>query len=271
VRFWITVNEPTVYAKHAYVLGHFPPCRRNGWLAARRVIANMCRAHRLAYRILHDARADAMVSFAHSGPWIVPCAPDRILDRAAAYARDLFVNRLCFWLVSEGGRPLLDYVALNYYTRMVVRWAPRGKAILFGEDCRLDHHGAARRYTAGGAEIHPEGLRRMIASCAAYGLPIIVTENGVDTGDDEVRSAFLVDHLRELGMAVRDGHDVRGYLHWSLMDNYEWAQGTTARFGLAATDFATQARTPRPAARIFAEVCRANRLSLGARKEAELA
>ncbi len=166
VRYWITVNEPTVYAKYAYVLGHFPPCRKGSWLSAQRVIVNMCSAHRRAYRVLHEARPDAMVSFAHSAPFVMPCAPDRILDRAAAWARDLVLNRLCFRLVAERGRPLLDYVALNYYTRMVVRWTPRGKGVLFGEDCREDHHGEPRRYSDMGAEIYPEGLRRMIASYA---------------------------------------------------------------------------------------------------------
>ncbi len=271
VRFWITVNEPTVYAKYAYVLGHFPPCRTGSWLSALRVTMNMCRAHRLAYRVIHEARPDAMVSFAHSAPYVMPCAPGRALDRAASSARDFFLNRLCFMMASEGGRPLLDYVALNYYTRMVVRWAPRGKAVLFGEDCREDHHGQPRRYSDMGAEIYPEGLRRMIARLSRYGRPIIVTENGVDTQDDAVRDAYLVDHLRQLGLALQDGHDVRGYLHWSLMDNYEWALGTTARFGLAETDFATQARTPRPAAGLFAEVCRANGLSLSPEKATESA
>jgi beta-glucosidase len=91
-------------------------------------------------------------------------------------------------------------------------------------------------------------------------VPVLVTENGLATTDEKLRLAFLRDHLRSLADAVAEGVPVAGYLYWSLMDNFEWSYGTAPRFGLAATDFATQERSPRPAATYFAAVCMANAL-----------
>ena len=88
-----------------------------------------------------------------------------------------------------------------------------------------------------------------------------VTENGVATDDEELRKRTLRAHLEALEGALGDGVPVRGYFYWSLMDNFEWRLGREARYGLAQVDFETQVRTPTPAARAFAEVCRENDLS----------
>ena len=88
----------------------------------------------------------------------------------------------------------------------------------------------------------------------------MITENGIATVDEDERTRFLLDHLASLGAAMQSGAPVIGYLYWSLIDNYEWAEGFAARFGLAAVDFATQERFPRPAAATLAAVCRSGRL-----------
>lgn len=260
IRWWITVNEPTVLAKHGWVTGDWPPFRRGRWDLAVRVTRRLCAAHRAAYRAIHARAPAALVSFAHSIPWIEPCDPRRPADRLVAAVRGALLVDLGFRLVREGGRPLLDYVAINYYTRSVVRWRPRGRALLLGADCLDDHHGPARRFDDLGQEVWPDGLLAVLRRCARLGLPLLVTENGIATTDEELRLAHLRGHLEALGQALAEGIDLRGYLHWSLMDNYEWAKGTTARFGLAATDFATQERRPRAAMRLLAEVARSRRL-----------
>jgi beta-glucosidase len=110
-----------------------------------------------------------------------------------------------------------------------------------------------------GSEVYPEGLLEVLRRFARLGRPLLVTENGTATDDDGLRAAALEGHLRALAQAVAEGIDLRGYLHWTLMDNYEWALGPTIRFGLAATDYATQARTPRPHAARYREIATANR------------
>lgn len=259
IRWWITVNEPTVLAKHGWVTGDWPPFRRGRWDLAWRVLRRLCAAHRAAYRRIRAAVPDALVSFAHSIPWIEPCDPRRPLDRLAARLRTLFLVDLPLAWVREGGRLLLDFVAVNYYTRTIVRWRPRGRALLFGEDCLEPHHGA-RLFDELGQELCPGGLLAVLRRSARLGLPILITENGVATADDALRLAHLRGHLAALAQALAEGIDLRGYLYWSLLDNFEWAKGTTARFGLAETDFATLERRPRPAMRLLAEVARSGRL-----------
>jgi beta-glucosidase len=85
----------------------------------------------------------------------------------------------------------------------------------------------------------------------------VVTENGVSDRDDELRPAYLVDHLAAVAAAIGDGAEVRGYLHWTALDNFEWAQGYAQRFGLFAVDRDTLERRPKPSAAVFARICRA--------------
>jgi beta-glucosidase len=92
-------------------------------------------------------------------------------------------------------------------------------------------------------------------------VPLLVTENGLADATDAQRPRFLLDHLAWTHRAIADGADVRGYLHWSLIDNFEWAFGFGPRFGLAEMDYATFARTPRPSAHLYARIARENRLT----------
>jgi len=116
-----------------------------------------------------------------------------------------------------------------------------------------------------GWRITPEGLYRVVLeSWYRYRVPIIVTENGLADAADRQRGRFLVDHLRWLHRAIEDGADVRGYLHWSLLDNYEWAAGYGPRFGLAEVDYSTFARSVRPSARVYGDIARHNRVAASA-------
>jgi beta-glucosidase len=96
---------------------------------------------------------------------------------------------------------------------------------------------------------------------ARLGVPLLVTENGIATTDEALRSRFLRDHLREARDALRRGVPLLGYLHWTLMDNFEWSLGTRPRFGLLANEYRTQTRTPRLAALELARTARTGRLS----------
>ncbi len=267
IRWWITINEPTVLAKHGWVTGDWPPFERGRWDRAARVVGRLCAAHRLAYRRIHARIPDARVSFAHSVPWIEPCDRRRLSDRAAARLRTAILVDLPLALVRERGRLLLDYLAVNYYTRSLVRWRAKGRALLFGADCLEPHHGP-RRFDDLGQEVHPEGLLAVLRRCARLGLPILITENGVATTDEALRCAHLRGHLLALARALAEGIDLRGYLYWSLLDNYEWAHGTTIRYGLAETDFATLERRPRAAMHLLAAVARGRELRVEAPEEA---
>ncbi len=260
VRFWLTINEPTVYVKHAYVVCDWPPRGRRSWRKAAQALRNLCRAHTAAHAILHRRRRDVMVGLAHNAPYVVPCRPRRLVDRTAARLRNYVLNRLVFRLLGGPPREVLDFIGINYYSRQIVRWrAAPGAALVFGSECTAEHHQAPRSFTSLGWEVYAAGLARVLRRFARYGLPLMVTENGIATLDEERRTRFVEDHVRALAEAIGEGIPVLGYLYWTLMDNYEWTSGRTAQFGLAETDFTTQKRRPRPAAQVFKAICEAGK------------
>lgn len=127
--------------------------------------------------------------------------------------------------------------------------------MLFGAENKEPRGHESRSFNLLGWEIYPDGLRLVLRRFARYGLPMIVTENGIATTDEQLRTAFVTDHLAALDAARAEALPVSGYFYWSLMDNFEWTEGVGARFGLAAVDFDTQARTVRPAAGRFRDYC----------------
>jgi beta-galactosidase len=106
-----------------------------------------------------------------------------------------------------------------------------------------------------GSELYPQGFRRVIDEAASYALPIYVTENGIADSNDDQRPSFLTDHLHQLWLAINQDHaDVRGYFHWSLVDNLEWVSGYQPKFGLYSFDPHNLKRTPRPSAALYGRV-----------------
>lgn len=265
VRYWVTINEPTIYAKHGYVYGDWPPFRKGDWLASFWVLRNMARAHVRAYEILHERQPNAQVGLAHSAPWIVPCDPGSTRDRLAVAIRDFLLNRAFFLLTSGWSGALsrhFDFLGLNYYARTVVKAGHAGVAAVWGEECFDDHHLDRWGYSDMGWEIHPPGLKGVLERFATLGLPLLITENGLATHDESLRRAFLKEHLVALGQAIESGVNVFGYLYWSLIDNFEWAHGREPRFGLVEVDYESQRRIPRPVADDFTAVCTTHRLDL---------
>ena len=259
VKYWVSVNEPTVLVKHAYITGDWPPCEPGAWWKAAQALRNLCRAHVAAYRLLHQRRSDSMVGLAHSAPYVVPCNTQSPADRAAAWARDFVLNEAVFRLIGRRPRDVLDFIGVNYYTRQVVRWRPSpGGAAVFGTECRADHHGVPRAFSDLGWEIYAPGLRRVLGRFARHGVPLMVTENGIATHDERLRSEHLVSHAKAVSEAISDGVRVLGYIYWTLMDNFEWREGRSACYGLAAVDFSTQERRLRPVARVFRALCERN-------------
>ncbi|HWO12423.1 MAG TPA: GH1 family beta-glucosidase, partial [Polyangiaceae bacterium] len=143
-------------------------------------------------------------------------------------------------------RPL-DWVGINYYTRQICAHDPDAPV---WKTRRVN--GELERNNLGW-EIYPEGLTHVLERVKREytELPIYVTENGITTDDDTQRVDFYAKHLVALQAAQRAGVDVRGYFAWSLLDNYEWAEGYTPRFGLVHTDYQSQARTPKGSYRAF--------------------
>lgn len=254
VRFWITINEPTIYVSHAYLFGVWPPQVRS-LRRMLRVEKNMLRAHIKAYRLIHEiykkvSRPDPAVSLAHHIMALVPCTPS-FKNRFAVFLRHKLFNER--YLDEFIRCKALDFLAVNYYSRQLAdpkRWGVRN---LLADVCTGDHHPVKKNSL--GWDIYPEGLFQLLLKLKKYKLPIMVTENGICTSDDALRWEYIRGHLEAIHRAMEAGVPVTGYLYWSLVDNFEWDKGFGPRFGLIDIDYATQKRTVRESALKFSRVC----------------
>jgi beta-glucosidase len=153
-----------------------------------------------------------------------------------------------------------DWVGLNYYTREHDRFDPRAARLGFG----IEQFPEVERNQLGW-EIYSKGLERALLAAAppGEGREVMVTENGIPEPDDqdERRPRYLVQHLAACHRAMEAGVRLRGYVHWTSLDNYEWAEGFAPRFGLVHVDFETQERTPKPSAFLYRDIIRRNGLS----------
>lgn len=272
-RWWITLNEPVVQVFKGWLLGQWPPGRVRAWATALRVLRHMLRAHVRAYHAIHTRRPDAMVSIAKHALALSPDDPTRWLDRWSVGVRGHLFNHLfleslhtgmlrvpgLFWENLPIARTL-DFIGVNYYTRDFVRNSGYSLPGLVGDFATRDHRQQRGKLNDLGWEVYPEGLAQFLREYSRYRLPILITENGIPTRTDDDRWVFLSMHLWQVARAIADGVNCVGYLHWSLLDNYEWADGYGARFGLIDVDFATQERRIRPSAWRYAQIIRRNEL-----------
>lgn len=259
VDLWITINEPTVNILTSYVAGVSPPGKKdlkNSPIA----LANMLKAHAKAYHVIHAKYPDAKVSIAHHVRIIEPWRKWFLIDVLIAKYADKFWNDQFLDSIKTGTIRLsvpfmfnykekvsylkgtLDYLGINYYTREFMKFNPKS----YGSIELITPAQAPK--TDVGWEIYPTGFYRLLKRMSGYGWPIYVTENGLADSKDSKRLSFICSHLEAMGRAMQEGVDVRAYVHWSLMDNFEWSVGRAPRFGLVAIDYATQTRTVRDSA-----------------------
>ena len=269
---WVTINEPNVYALSAYANGTFPP----GAFDIKRAIqveANMLRAHAVAYHAIHEIQPEARVGYAlHFRP-MNPKSQWSPLDALMRNIRYEGINMAFPSAISTGvmksplGKMAIpeaqgtqDYLGINYYTvdRISFNLANR-KELFTHSDFPEDADYSDNRFLAN----MPEGLYDTLKwAVKTYpNLPIIITENGTEDADDHMRPRYIAQHIHQVWRAVNFNWPIRGYFHWSLVDNFEWERGWTQRFGLWGLDTETQRRIKRPSVDLYAEICKENGLS----------
>lgn len=277
---WLTLNEPVGYVVQGWLRGVWPPGSQDPTQAAR-VLEQILLAHAAAYQLLHRGAArrgrSCAVGLAHHHVVFRP-ETRRPWDRWATRAVDASYNRavpralqtgeLRLWLPGlryRARHPSLvgtqDFFGLNHYQPLRVSLGWLGDGPLPGL-----HIGASDRgeHDDLGLELDPTSLSEAVRAVAAYGLPIHITENGTCDGavPDERRCRQLVAALESVEALRAAGVDVRSYVHWTLVDSFEWAYGWSAPFGLFRLDRQTRQRKPDEAAYLYRDLIRRNRESL---------
>jgi beta-glucosidase len=256
--YYSTINEPNVYATHAYLYGAWPPFKRakvflkkigkedgtsertkavasmKNIFAYLKVVDNLASAHNAAYDAIKKANPKAIVSvvkhvhtFEHNG---------RLFNRLKAaimihFQTYAFMNKV---------QHKLDWIGLNYY--------------------RHTRYGEIMNYlqTDMGWNMNPSGIYGALKILDRYKKPIIIAEAGIADQSDTFRAHYIRLQVEAVYKALQDGIDVRGHMYWSLMDNYEWALGTEKRFGLVEIDYDTLKRTIRPSAHYYKKIIEKN-------------
>ncbi len=264
--FWITINEPFIYVYSSYNDAAWPPGKKDFFLAFR-VLANLVRGHAAVFHAIHRIQRDARVGVAHHLRRFIPLRT--ALDGWAANLRDRMLNRLFFLALVDGklrfpmsvGEKIpeaidtQDFIGINYYFGERTAFDVTKPMLLFTRSI-LPEWSPGALPQAG--DVHPRGLYEFLLELSSYRKPIYITENGIFDLRDETQPRYLISHLREVHRAIADGASVRGYFWWSLVDNFEWAEGYSPHFGLFANDLETQTRIPRVTAEIYARVAQEN-------------
>ncbi|HEX6258421.1 MAG TPA: family 1 glycosylhydrolase [Candidatus Saccharimonadales bacterium] len=230
VRYVVTINEPEVFAMQGWLEGTWPPNKTSKWQALR-VYVNLAVAHnrvaKMAQGMSRRFKIGLSKNCAHHYPgddaWVT-----RATARLAQWGADYFFLNLV--------KQRLDWLGVNYY----FSYRYYGYRIHNPENIPLSDLG----WTMEPGNIQPV-VERLYAK---YGIPVMVTENGLADATDEERQWWLTHTLSALHKAHKNGVELLGYMHWSLLDNFEWAYGRWPRFGLLEVDYKTGERTPRKSA-----------------------
>ena len=243
VKFWVVVNEPNVSMGCGYFLGNQPPAKK-GLTDFLKAYFNLLAAAKKAALVIRDIDANAEIgvanSVAHYESKIFPGLDFLIVKLFQLFSRYFLRATISY----------CTFIGCNYYSRH-----------LFSQGKKND---SVKKRTDLAWEIYPDGIYKVLKEIKKYNLPIYITENGLADAKDEKRKEFIVDHLKWMHKAIEEGADVRGYFHWSLLDNFEFPEvrGFWPRFGLVEIDFKTQERKIRPSAFGYTTICKENAITL---------
>ncbi len=237
VRLWVTLNEPEVYARQSYLVGDWPPQKRSlkSYLM---VINNLALAHNYVVEGIRQIHPGSQIGIAQNNLYLEP-SPANFINKLAVmplhyWWDEYFLNR-----ISKN----MDFIGLNYYFHRKVNFTPH-----------ISQPTKSYSQSDLGWQLHPEGLYHTLKDLKMYKKPVYITEHGLADASDELREWYIRESLLEAKKAMAEGVDLRGYFHWSLLDNFEWDKGFWPRFGLVEVDFKTQERKIRKSAAIFKEL-----------------
>lgn len=242
---WSTINEPGVAAMCGYIAGNHPPGKKAHFKLGGTVLCNTLRAHTAAYDAIKamPGSEKTAVGIVHNVFWLEPKEKGFRYSHVKGVlklANRVWANQVVFDYLKTGrfeyqvpfranvtyeepgGRPGCDFIGVNHYSRAVVNWKMQPDSKRHGADLTdMDY------------PVYPPSLYRSISYASTLGLPIYVMENGIPgTKDDPKRKEWIDGCLKMVKKALQDGFDVRGYMYWTLIDNFEWNFAWVLKFGL---------------------------------------
>ncbi len=233
VKFYITINEPEIYSLNSYMLGKWPPMKK-GILPYYQTISVLIKAHQAAYRNIKAIRPETNVGPACNMTFFESGGGP--LNHLATIIADRLWNKFFIRRISSES----DYIGLNYYFHNRIRYGFNKNRNEIVSDM--------------GWELYPEGIYHLLHMLRRFRLPVYITENGLADADDSRRGKLIEDTLKYVYRAIQEGCDVRGYFHWSLLDNFEWDKGFWPKFGLVSVDRKTMKRTVRKSAETYTRI-----------------
>jgi len=244
VRIYVPQNEPNGDLYISYFGGHWPPgllLTPGALKKATKVAVNMFRE---ASEIIHAKRPDAIVM----GIYSIPNWRRNHVQDPTGFVYNMMLRQNYDHL--DQVADTMDIIGVNYY------YSQDASALRF---IRRPEGELSSNYTQNGWEIDPEGFYEVLKAVnKRYGKPIVVSENGIGTQSEQKKIRYFREHVNQMRRALADGVDVRGYFPWTLIDNYEWAEGYHANFGLTHVDPKTKDRVIEPSGTWFSKFIKAN-------------
>ncbi len=245
---YVTINEANIYAANCYLFGVWYP-KHTKMKEAGKVMKHLCIAHILSYKLIKEINPKALVGFANHMAGFKP-ARNKFIDKKVAKFMDNAFNNSINRAMAYGkfsfpmGRSkklkgeYIDFFGINYYTGNLVQ----GFKMFTKKDCPKNDLGW---------EINPVEFNEFIEKFHnEFGKPIYVTENGTADAKDAFRAQYIYDHIK----VISDKEYVTRYYHWTFMDNWEWAEGEKAKFGLVEVNYETQERKIRKSGHFYSEL-----------------
>ncbi|SHF28275.1 Beta-glucosidase/6-phospho-beta-glucosidase/beta-galactosidase [Marinitoga hydrogenitolerans DSM 16785] len=269
VDYWSTINEPQIVASLGYLQpkSGFPPSLINEKyykLAQKHQAEAHCRVYDVMKKFTNKP-----IGFIYSFTWIDPETQDdiEIVEKAKYFNNYHFTDMILKGemdfnldnniIYRNDMKGKTDFLGINYYTRTVVKKFNNSWKVVegYGYSCNNKISKAKKPVTDMGWEIYPEGIKKVILEIKErYNNPkMFITENGI-ASNGELQPYFIVSHLTKINESIKLGANVNGYMYWSIIDNYEWSQGFSKRFGLIHVDYKNKKRTFKPAFFVYADI-----------------
>jgi len=240
VNVWITLNEPEIFAGNSYLEGNWPPQEKN-LISYLLVINNLISAHKLAYKAIKKSLPKSKIGLAKNNIYF-EAYKNKLNNIVIKAFIDWWWNRF----ILDHTANYLDFIGLNHYFHNKINgWLGKNDNKITSDM---------------GWELYPEGIYHVLLDLKRYNKPIYITENGLADAKDEKRTWYIHEILVNTHKAIKAGVNVKGYLHWSLMDNFEWDSGYWPQFGLIKVDQKTKSRSIRKSAKYYAEICKTNKI-----------